>query len=82
MPTKIRHRPESVPEDHKWCPGCEKTLKKTEFHISRVNKDGRQGWCKYCTREAVKYSRAKNRAKWDKIDPYTGKPYDEGASDD
>lgn len=43
-----------VPDDHKYCTGCDTSkLKATEFNKNKSRPDGLQDWCKVCTSAAV-----------------------------
>lgn len=46
----VKPKPEPVPEGHKRCSRCGEVKPLDNFGTNRINKDGKQAWCKECTR--------------------------------
>ncbi len=60
----------------KYCNACGTSKKFEEFAISRSHTSGLQPYCRECNKLMQKVYREQNKEKWDKINPYTGEPYE------
>jgi hypothetical protein len=48
----------------KRCPGCATVKERTDFYRSKQTKDGLQGWCKNCNKEAQRRHKLRDPESW------------------
>ena len=53
----VKPKPEPVPDGYKRCSRCGEVKLMDDFGTNRHNKDGKQAWCKECTRQQAQKKR-------------------------
>lgn len=59
----VKPKPEPAPEGYKRCSRCGEVKLLDNFGMNRHNKDGKQAWCKDCTRKTQKEQKTPSEKK-------------------